>query len=195
MQVSRTPRHFRARMRVMLIASITAATAIMGWLYAIPSAVYSASGPLASAPVAGRPAPPFSVPALTGGGQVTLAQFAGHPLVITFFNSDCGVCWPDMSLLEKAYGRYRSRGLVIVGVGVQDTAGSLRQMIKSLNVTFPVGNDEKGASAARYRLTSIPTTVFVGGDGVVKSVLEGNLDDRTLQKRLVQILPRSASAP
>ncbi len=195
MQVSRAPRHFRARMRVMLIAAAAAAAAIMGWVYASPSAVYSASGPVAGAPVAGRPVPPLSVPSLTGGGQVTLAQFAGHPLVITFFSSDCGVCWPDMSLLEKAYGRYRSRGLVIVGVGVQDTMGSLRQMIKSLNVTFPVGNDERGASAARYRLTSIPTTVFVGGDGVVKSVLEGNLDDRTLRKRLALILPRSASAP
>jgi cytochrome c biogenesis protein CcmG, thiol:disulfide interchange protein DsbE len=193
MQVSRAPRRYSARMRVMLIAS--AAAAIMGWAYAVPSAVYSASAPLASAPVPGRPAPPFSVPALTGGGQVTLAQFAGHPLVITFFNSDCGVCRPDLSLLQKVYGRYRSRGLVIVGVGVQDTADSLRQMITSLNVTFPVGNDEKGASAARYRLTSIPTTVLVGADGVVKSVLEGNLDDRTLQKNLALILPRSASAP
>lgn len=195
MQVSSALRHFRARMRVMLIAPAVVATAIMGWVYSAPSAVYSASGPLASAPVAGRPAPPFSVPALTGGGQVTLAQFAGHPLVITFFNSDCGVCWPDMSLLEQAYGRYRSRGLVIVGVGVQDTAGALRQMIKSLNVTFPIGNDEKGASAARYRLTIIPTTVFVGGDGVVKSVLAGNLNDRMLQKHLAVILPKSASVP
>lgn len=193
MQVSKAPWYFRARMRVMLIAS--AAALIMGWASSVPSAVYSASGPLASAPVAGRPAPPFSVPSLTGGGQVTLAQFAGHPLVITFFNSDCGVCRPDMSLLEKVYGRYRSRGLVIVGVGVQDTTDSLRQMITSLNVTFPVGNDDKGASAARYRLTSIPTTVFVGADGVVKSVLEGNLDDRTLQKHLAVILPKSASAP
>ena len=100
-----------------------------------------------------------------------------------------------MSLLEKAYGRYRSRGLVIVGVGVQDTVDSLRRMVKSLNVTFPIGNDENGASATRYRLTSIPTTVFVGGDGVVRSVLEGNLDDRTLQKQLTPILPKSASAP
>jgi len=95
------------------------------------------------------------------GGEVSLARFSDNPLVIAFFNSDCGVCWPDMSLLEKAYGRYQSRGLVIVGVGVQDTVSSLRHMVKSLNVTFPIGNDEKGASAARYRLTSIPTTVFV----------------------------------
>jgi peroxiredoxin len=192
MQVSRTPRHFWARKRVTLIALVAIAAATMGWS-STPSMVYSASEPVAAGAKAGRPAPPFSVPSLTGGGQVTLVQFTGHPLVITFFNSDCGVCWPDMSLLEKAYGRYRSRGLAIVGV--QDTVGSLRQMIKSLNVTFPVGNDEKGASAARYGLTSIPTTVFVGADGVVKGVLEGNLDDRTLQKHLAVILPRSASAP
>src|SRR5690348_3116812 len=94
MQVTKAPWHFRARMRVMLIAAAAAAAAIMGWVDGTPSAAYSASGPLASAPVAGRPAPPFSVPALTGGGPVTLAQFAGHPLVITFFSSDCGVCWP-----------------------------------------------------------------------------------------------------
>ena len=183
-----------SRVRIMLIASVAAAGAIMGWVYSIPNVVYSASQPLGGAPVSGRPVPPLSVPSLTGEGQVTLAQFSGHPVVITFFSSDCGVCWPDMSLLEKAYARYRGRGLVVVGVGVQDTVSSLRQMIKSLNVTFPVGNDEKGASAARYRLTAIPTTIFVGADGIVKSVLEGNLDDRTLQKRLAPILPRSASA-
>jgi len=177
----------------MLIALVAVTAATMGW-FSTPSMVYSASEPVATGAKAGRPVPPFSVPALNGG-QVTLAQFTGHPLVIAFFNSLCGVCRPDMSLLEKAYGRYRSRGLVIVGVGVQDTVGSLREMITSLNVTFPVGYDEKGTSLARYRLTGIPTTVFVGADGIVKGVLEGNLDDRTLQKNLVLILPRSASAP
>ncbi len=194
MQVSKVPRHFRARMRVTLIALIAAVVAMMGWSYFTPSMVYSASEPVATGVKAGRPVPSFSVSSLTGG-QVTLAQFTGHPLVITFFNSYCGVCRPDMSLLEKAYGRYRSRGLAIVGVGVQDTVGSLRQMIKELNVTFPVGNDDKGAMAARYRLTAIPTTVFVGADGIVKRMLEGNLDDRSLQKNLVLILPRSASPP
>ncbi len=191
MQVSKASRHLRARMRVTLIA-LAVVLAMIGWSCFAPSIV-SAGAPIAAAEV-GRPVPPLSFPSLTGG-QVTLAQFAGRPLVITFFSTDCRVCWPDMSLLEKAYGRYRSRGLVIVGVGVQDTVGSLRQMIKSLNVTFPVGNDDNGVAAARYRLTALPTTVFVGADGIVKSILKGNLDDRSLQKNLVLILPRSASAP
>ena len=194
MQVFKAPRDFQARPRAKLIAAAVVAATILGWGYRTPSVGYSASEPVATGAKAGRPAPQFSVPSLAGG-RVTLAQFTGRPLVITFFNSDCGVCWPDISLLEKTYDRYRSRGLVIVGVGVQDTVGSLRQMIKSLNVTFPVGYDDNGTSAARYRLTGIPTTVFVGADGVVKSVLEGNLDDRTLRKQLAVILPRSASVP
>ena len=192
MQTSQAPRHLRARKCVMLIVSATVAAAVLGWVHAAPSVAYSANQAPVTGPVAGRPVPPLSVPSLNGG-EVSLARFSGHPLVITFFNSDCGVCWPDMSLLEKAYGRYRSLGLVIVGVGVQDTVSSLRQMIKSLHVTFPVGNDENGASAVRYRLTAIPTTVFVGADGFVKGVLEGNLDDPTLQKHLAGILPRSGS--
>ena len=193
MKTSQTPRHPRARRCVTLLVFTAAAAAILGWVHAVPSVAYSANQASVISPVAGRPVPPLSVPSLNGG-EVSLARFSGHPLVITFFNSDCGVCWPDMALLEKAYGRHRSQGLVIVGVGVQDTVTSLRQMIKSLNVTFPVGNDESGASAARYRLTAIPTTVFVGADGLVKGVLEGNLDDRRLQKHLALILPRSGSA-
>jgi peroxiredoxin len=194
MQASQAPsRHFGARVRAILIALVAVAAATTGW-FSSPSMVSSAS-PVATGAKAGHPVPPFAVPSLTGG-QVTLAQFTGHPLVITFFNSVCGVCWPDMSLLEKAYDRYRGRGLVIVGIGVQDTMGSLREMITSLNVTFPVGYDENGKSAARiYRLTAIPTTVFAGANGIVKGVLEGNLDDRTLQKNLALILPRSASTP
>ena len=194
MRTSQAPsRHFGARVRAMLIALVAVAAATTWW-FPSPGTVSSAS-PVAPGATAGRSVPPFAVPSLTGG-QVTLAQFAGHPLVITFFNSLCGVCWPDMSLLEKAYARYRARGVMIVGIGVQDTVGSLREMITSLNVTFPVGYDEHGKSAARiYRLTAIPTTVFVGADGTVKGVLEGNLDDRTLQKNLALILPRSASTP
>lgn len=192
MQILMAFSHLRACLRVMLIAYAVVA-AMTGWSYATSSIAYSASERIAAGAKVGRAAPLFSVPSLTGG-QVTLAQFIGRPLVITFFFSECRVCWPDMSLLEEAYGRYRSRGLAIVGVGMQDPVNALRQMIKSLNVTFPVGYDDKGAVAGRYRLTALPTTVFVGTDGLVKSILKGNLDDRSLQRSLAMILPRSASA-
>lgn len=193
MQAFKAPHHFQTLMRVILLASLAVAATVLGWGRTAPGAAYAANQVPVTGAVVGHPAPSLSVPSLNGG-EVSLARFSGHPLVITFFNSDCGACWPDMSLLETAYGRYRSQGLVIVGVGVQDTASALRRMIKSLHVTFPVGNDEKGAAAAMYRLTAIPTTVFVGADGRVKGVVEGNLDERGLLKHVALILPRSGSA-
>jgi AhpC/TSA family len=62
---------------------------------------------------------------------------------------ECESCWNDIAALQRAYSRYHDRGLVILGVGVQDTARSLRQIAMRLHVTLPVGYDENGSLAAR----------------------------------------------
>jgi peroxiredoxin len=100
-----------------------------------------------------------------------------------------------MAVLQRAYERYRSQGLVIVGIGVRDSVGSLRQMTERLHVTFPTGYDEKGSLVAQpYRLYSIPTTVFVGIDGTIKAVVQGRVHTDTLQQYLPLILPATIRA-
>jgi peroxiredoxin len=100
-----------------------------------------------------------------------------------------------MIVLERAYERHQRQGLVIVGVGAHDTVDSLRQMTARLHITFPTGYDPNGDLAARpYHLYSIPTTVFVGADGVIKAVVQGRVHTDTLQQYLPLILPSAAPA-
>jgi peroxiredoxin len=128
------------------------------------------------------------------GGRVTLAQYAGHSRVVSFFASWCESCWNDIATLQRAYSRYHDQGLMILGIGVQDRVGSLRQIAMRLHVTFPVGYDENGSLAARpYDLYSIPTTVFVDADGMVKASVQGRVHSDTLQKYLALILPAAAT--
>lgn len=126
---------------------------------------------------------------------MTLAQYAGHPRVVSFFASWFESCWNDVAMLQRAYSRYHDQGLVVLGVGVQDTVGPLRQIAVRLHVTFPVGYDESGSRVARpYGLYSIPTTVFVDAAGVVKAVVQGRVHSDTLQKYLTLILPAATTS-
>jgi peroxiredoxin len=167
---------------------------VVGWRQSASNTITRETAPETGGPRSGRPAPGFAVPGLAGG-QVTLAQYAGHPRVVSFFASWCESCWNDVAMLQRAYSRYHDQGLVVLGVGVQDMVGSLRQIAVRLHVTFPVGYDENGSLAARpYELYSIPTTVFVDAAGMVKAVLQGRVHSDTLQKYLTLILPAATTS-
>jgi len=180
------------------LAILVAAGAVMAaaWYASAPKPDTSAGPDSAevAGPQARRPAPAFAIPALNGG-RVTLAQYGGRPRLVSFFASWCVQCWNDMIVLERAYERHQRQGLVIVGVGVHDTVDSLRQMTARLHITFPTGYDPSGALVARpYHLYSIPTTVFVGADGVIKAVVQGRVHTDTLQQYLPLILPSAVAA-
>jgi peroxiredoxin len=140
----------------------------------------------------GRPAPAFVVPGISGG-EVALARYAGHPRVVTFFATECGACVGDLAALEPLYRRYKGAGLVVLGVGIEDTASTLSRAASRLGVSFPLGYDENGDRVAvPYGLTMIPTTVFIDREGIVRSVVEGSLRGDALRHQLALILQEGA---
>jgi peroxiredoxin len=139
----------------------------------------------------GRSAPALAVPAL-GGGQLTLAQYAGHPRVIGFFATSCIDCRSDMATLEQAYRRYRQYGLVVLGIGIDGSAANARWMARQVGATFPIGYDGTGNLALRYRVFAIPTTVFVSPDGTITGIVEGGVTEQALARHLARLLPAAA---
>lgn len=77
----------------------------------------------------------------------------------------------------------------MIGIGVRDTVEDLRVMAGKLKISFPLGYDQDGNLAARaYHLYSVPTTVFIGTDGIIKAVVQGRVHSDTLQQYLAVIL-------
>ena len=190
----------RSRQRTGIVLIALAAVVVSGVATAlvrranVPRADAPASLADVNGPEAGHPAPAFAISALTGARPVTRVEYAGHSRVVTFFAGWCESCWNDMAVLQSGYERYRDQGVVFVGIGVRDTVGSLRHMVERVHVTFPTGYDEDGDRAARpYRLYSIPTTVFVGADGIIKGVVQGRVHRDTLQTYLALIVPGAAT--
>jgi glutathione peroxidase len=111
---------------------------------AVIAAPMSTRGALAQAAMSRITAYAFSFPALAGG-DIGLAQYAGHPLMVVNTASLCGYT-PQYAGLQELWTEFHDRGLAIVGVPSNDFGGQepggateIAQTARhDYGVTFPI---------------------------------------------------------
>jgi cytochrome oxidase Cu insertion factor (SCO1/SenC/PrrC family) len=135
----------------------------------------------------GARAPAFTLKGLDGT-PVSLAQQAGRPTVVTFWATWCAPCRKDLPGLAGAVKAHPD--LVVLAVDVGDDANQVRDYLRSV-----LGADagrltallDDHSTGARYGVSGLPVTVFVGADGIVQSVRIGQLHDDDLTTALAAI--------
>jgi cytochrome c biogenesis protein CcmG/thiol:disulfide interchange protein DsbE len=127
---------------------------------------------LQRAPTA-RLAPDFSLPRLDGTGSISSRELEGKPLVVNFFASWCVPCREEAPLLERAWQRYKDRGVHFIGVDVTDTPSSARDFLRRYGITYPVVTDYSLNYAQKMKVPGLPITYFIGRDGRFLSTVAG----------------------
>ncbi len=138
----------------------------------------------------GLPAPEFTLKTLAGG-QVSLSDYRGRPVLINFWASWCAPCRTEMPDIIAAYKAHRDTGLEVLAIDNTqlDVIDDVRQFVDTFQMPFPVPLDEQGEVARAYRVLGLPTSVFVDGEGVVRAVNIGPMTAETIEKHLATILP------
>ena len=127
----------------------------------------------------GQAAPDFTIQ-LFGGGTFRLTEQRGRAIVLNFWASWCTPCRAEMPYFETTYRAYRDRGVIFVGVAVQDDPEASRALLEELGITYPAGLDEGNEIALRYQLNGLPTTVFITRDGKVARKRTGAMSENEL---------------
>ncbi len=116
-------------------------------------------------PLVGRPAPRFSL-ALFDGGSLSLERLKGKVVVVNFWASWCyPACYEEAPVLEQGWRRYKERGVVVLGVDIQDTEEAARKFMKQFSLTFPNGPDPAGKVSVDYGVYGVPETFFIDRNG------------------------------
>lgn len=128
----------------------------------------------------GKPAPAFDLASLDGTGRVSLAAHRGKVVVVNFFASWCVPCREEHPALVRAWERYRTSDVVIIGVLYQDSVDAGRDFVRRLGTTWPTAVDDDGRTALGFGVFGVPETFFIGPDGVVAGRHIGPIDEETL---------------
>ncbi len=158
----------------------------------------------------GQPLPPFAVPLvlsdLNGDADIAThanegsagrvpacelrgprilnvcALYEGAPLVLALF-VDGGSCPAVLSDMQALYGALP--GVRYAAVSIKGNRASLRRLVRSRGLTFPVGVDTDGALAALYKVASCPQITFAlpGGTAASRALL-GRPSRATLRARV-----------
>ena len=141
--------------------------------------------------------PPFAAPLVTGDlqGAVNVAThpddgLAKHaacmvrgprilnicqlyeqgPVVLALFvdEGSCNGVLGEMQALVRA-GGHRFSGVRFAAVSIKGERASLRALVRSRGLTFPVGEDSEGVLPGLYAMASCPQVTFAYPGGVVQS--------------------------
>lgn len=158
----------------------------IGWLYwaagaiivAAVLAVYFRGGgtapPVGPESLAGQRAPSFPVPRL-GGGSAGLDSYRGNVVVMNLWATWCPPCRAEMPDLQRLYGKYHSRGVVVLGVDQGESAERATEFAQSLRIHYPILIDQNQQYGRVYAALGMPTTIIVDRNGMVVRGFDGPL--------------------
>jgi len=126
----------------------------------------------ASAPPVARPAPDFVLRSLEGA-NLRLSEHMGEVVMVTFWATWCGPCQQQLPALDELYNKYRRAGLVLLAVNIDDDAARATAMAQALKLTYPVLFDTRKEVSRAYDLGTMPLTILIDREGVVRYVSEG----------------------
>ena len=141
------------------------------------------------APRQGFLAPDFSLQD-ANGQSLTLSELCGQPVVVNFWASWCPPCRAEMPALERVYQEYQDKGLVLLAVNAanQDSLEAAQAFMQDNGLTFPALYDTQGEAARLYAVRSLPSTFFIGRDGIIQEVVIGGPMAEALLRQRVERL-------
>ena len=166
-----------AQRPVALRWSAGACTSVTVLLGVLGLTLAAAAGSAAEPPYAllGQAAPDFALHA-AAGDNVRLSEHRGEVVVLNFWSSRCSPCRTQLAALNRSFATYRSAGLSIYAVGVDDDPVQARDFARTARVDFALLLDPAKGVSRSYQVDNLPMTVLIDRNGTVRYVLRDYSD-------------------
>ena len=162
----------------------------LGWIFASADRAGTSTAGEIPAPREGFLAPDFTLQTLEGE-TVTLSNLQGQPVLVNLWATWCPPCRAGMPAMQKMYEEYKDQGFTILAVNMtyQDTTSAIEPFVQDHGLTFPILIEPKGHVGAQYQLRSLPSSFFIGRDGIIQEVVIGApMAEALLRTRIEAIL-------
>ncbi len=123
-------------------------------------------------------------PAVAGvdldGRPLSLAAYAGRPVLVHFWATWCPVCRAEAGNISDL-----ARDHAVITIALEDTPPEeLKRFLGERGLAYPVIRDPDGRLAARYGVRGVPASFVVDGDGDIRFTGIGYTTEAGLRLRM-----------
>ena len=147
-------------------------------------------------PKIGNLAPEFRLLDMNGR-PVALSDFRGKVVLLNFWATWCFPCRVEMPSMEAIYRDYRSKGLEIVAVSVDEQGPAVtRPFQEDKGLTFPILHDRDYQVGLIYGARSLPMTFAIDRQGIIRQRVFGSREWDSPESRqgILEMLEESSPA-
>jgi peroxiredoxin len=129
-------------------------------------------------PLVGGPAPPFTLNDVEGR-PVSLADYRGKVVLLTFWATWCEPCKKEMPEMHAAYKKLKGSGLIVLAINFGEDASRVADFAHHGRLDFPILSDPSVKVASLYGVVSLPASFFIDPDGIIREqVFGGTLTEK-----------------
>jgi len=142
----------------------------------------------------GQLAPPLEVTDLKGE-TISLAAYRGKAVWLNFLGSWCPPCYDELPLMQRYWGRFKDKGLVILGVDIKEGKDQAAALVKQTGITFPVGVDASSVTEEWWQSFVMPVHFWIDKDGYVRQFAFGGISPKQMEDGIKTVAPQLFPTP
>ncbi len=167
----------------LLVGVLVVAAVIVVVASSSGTAGFLSSGPTGttSAPRVSGPSPDFSLQDISGK-TVSLAGARGRPVIINFWATWCPPCKAEMPAINAVAQAHPDT--VVLAVDVMEGPALVHDYLTTMPLGFSPLLDPNGTVAGQYHVSSLPSSFFIGPDGIIRAINVGPMDQPTIEQNV-----------
>lgn len=179
-QVDRSESRKRRRPVVRIAAVSFGLLVILLGVWAIQGGAASLGiGPSSTTLRVGQPAPDFTLETVAGE-HVRLSSYRGKTVLINFWATWCPPCQAEMPAINTVAREHP--GLIVLAVDAMEGPVLVQRYQTAHPYAFQPLLDPSGKVVDLYHVDGLPTSFFVGPDGIIRAINIGPMTQSTIEK-------------
>jgi peroxiredoxin len=126
------------------------------------------------------------------GKSVTLSDYKGKVLLLDFWATWCPPCRKEIPGFIELYNTYKSRGLVVIGVSMDDTDDipDVKRYAAQIKMNYPIllGFGREDDLKPAFGELPLPTSFVIGRDGRICARHDGLTTKEQVEREIAALL-------
>ncbi|NOZ36808.1 MAG: TlpA family protein disulfide reductase [Gammaproteobacteria bacterium] len=116
-------------------------------------------------PLSGEKMAPALVLTDINGVKHDIRDYRGKPVIINFWATWCPPCRRELPSMNRAWGKIKAEGIVMLAVGVGEDKDSVVDFMTDYPIDFTVLLDSQAEVSAHWPVDALPTTFVLDRQG------------------------------